>query len=502
MILMFWSSRWLKHLLTRWSSRLAKFFVGPCVICLVFQTILAKSAWAIGESTTLSAKLYPDGPERSAQKPPFTAEAAIENIQYLTPSKESSDLDQSQFISVRARYLGKTAWFDNAVDAGAATFLSPAESHLLVQELYTTARTQQVFPNFRVSLGRKKIPWSAVDAEWSLGLWQPYYEIDALRPIEQGLTGAFFDYDAGDLQILAFATPFFIPSMGPATTQKDGTLVTHSRWTQTPPKEAGIGDKVDPLSYSLNTPDANKTFNHAGYAIHVRAGRPELGPWFATSAASKPVNQLLVGRVARNTIATEQVGVTVMPEVDSHRIYAADFGYGLGSGGVTASYLQDQPAELRPQADWVLQKIEPLTVIALGAYWKVPQLKTRAVVVRADWLKTHGGEIQDIGAGGQPDALSNEQYRVKFSNAFRLRGEGELVRWFQRPLFLQMSWLYDRDQRGSMVNTEFRFSPNVQWTLLAGADFLGVQDESQVSAHFLSQYRANDRVYGGMTYVF
>jgi hypothetical protein len=66
----------------------------------------------------------------------------------------------------------------------------------------------------------------------------------------------------------------------------------------------------------------------------------------------------------------------------------------------------------------------------------------------------------------------------------------------------RFKYLYDSDQRGSLVNTEFLYYPDQKWALVAGADILGVQDESYKPSSFLNQYRANDRFYGGMTYVF
>jgi hypothetical protein len=122
--------------------------------------------------------------------------------------------------------------------------------------------------------------------------------------------------------------------------------------------------------------------------------------------------------------------------------------------------------------------------------------------MQISYLRVDGGAIQDIGSDGKPDDINLYDQRLKFTNAARIKIQGELARFFRRPLVTKFSYLYDKDQRGSMVNTEFLFYPTQEWALVMGADFLGVDDESFKPTGFLNQYRANDRVYGGMTYVF
>lgn len=451
-------------------------------------------------TSTMTTRLFPSSLEKN--KPHTEAELRVENIQYMTPLKNAPDLDQSQFVSARLSYAGKNSAFENVADLGVAAYVSPGETHWLVQELYTTPQTQGLTGDLKISLGRRKSAWSVMDANWDLGVWQPYYEIDTLRPEQQGLTGAFFDFDQENFQVLGFATPLFIPNMGPVTSEKDGSLVTQSRWIQTPPKEAGLGGNVNPLNYKLSVPEAGEMILHEGYAVMARLGRPEQGPWISGSAGYKPVNQLLIARSLRNMIATHESRVVIAPQVTYHTVLALDTGYSLGSSGVTLSYLQDSPKEQRPQDGWAIQKLSPLQAFAAGIYWQVPALMTRSVVLKLDYLKARGGEVEDIVIDGTRDDLSNDQQRLKFTDAIRLRGQAELARIYHRPLLMQLSWLYDRDQRGSMLNSEFKYFPGTQWAILLGADFLGVDDDSQSAPRFLSQYRANDRVYGGMTYVF
>jgi hypothetical protein len=480
-------------------------FRGLFVLGFLF---LAVQLWGIAAFTaeettpfaTSRGALLPSSFEKNPSH--FGAQVRMESIQYLTALPSSPELSQSQFLSARLSYSGKNSWFQSVAEMGAGTFFGRNESHLLVQELYTTPQTQNYTGDFRVSLGRKKVEWSGVDSNWDLGVWQPYYEIDTLRPEQQGLTGAFFDFDQENFRLVGFATPLFVPNMGMTVHEEDGGLVTQSRWVQTPPREAGFGDKVNSLNYQLTVPEAGALANHAGYSVLGRVGRKDRGFWGTSSYGYKPVNQLLIGRQVRHAVSSQETGVKVVPQVTYHTVFAVDAGYSAGNSGVTFSYLQDVPAEVLPMERWVVQKLAPLTVVAAGVFWQVPALRTRFVMLRLDYLKASGGEVEDIGSDGFRDVMSQDQMRLKFSNAVRLRAQGELARIDRRPLIAEISWLYDQDQQGTMLNSELQYFPGEKWAILAGADFLGVEDETRNPSTFLSQYRANDRVYGGMSYVF
>jgi hypothetical protein len=76
------------------------------------------------------------------------------------------------------------------------------------------------------------------------------------------------------------------------------------------------------------------------------------------------------------------------------------------------------------------------------------------------------------------------------------------VRIFGRQILGKWSYAYDWDQQGSLVGAELQLQVSREWLVLAGADLLGVENENLKPNSFLNQYRANDRIFGGLTYVF
>jgi len=422
----------------------------------------------------------------------------LEGMKYFTEIPETPELTYSQFLSGQLSYVGETEWLENAADISAGTFFSLNQSHIVVHELYTSPRTQ----DYRVYVGRKKHTWSEADHDWNLGVWQPYFELDSLRPEEQGLTGVFFDVNREKWQMMMLATPIFIPSMAANVREENGGLVADSRWYHAPSRQADlINDKPTTITYKISIPEAAKLAAHGGYAFHGRAGNKEKGLWLATSAGYTPVNQLLLKRNVKYQI-NKDVGVIVSPDVTYHSVFSADMGYSVGNARATASYIQDNPKMVKPDPDWAIQELSGLRAYSAGVEWTTPKIFSRSILMQLSYLRVDGGNVQDVGSDGQPDDLNLYDQRMKFTNAMKIKVQGELARLFRRSLVTKFSYLYDKDQKGSMVNTEFLYYPSQAWAFVMGADILGTDDETVKPTGFLNQYRANDRFYGGMTYVF
>ncbi|MGZ3744836.1 MAG: transposase [Pseudobdellovibrionaceae bacterium] len=446
----------------------------------------------------LHSELLSDILKKKKAKHRVNGQLRIEGMKYFTEIPETPQLTYSQFLSGQLSYSGETDWLENAADVSGGTFFSQNQSHFVVHELYTSPRTQ----DYRVYVGRKKNVWNEADNEWDLGVWQPYFELDALRPEKQGLTGLFVDINRNDWQILGMVTPIFIPSLGPDIHEENGGLVADSRWYHAPSRQADLlSNKPTPITYKLSIPETAQLAAHGGYAFMARAGNKDRGPWVDSSYGYMPVNKLLLKRNVKYQI-NQDVGVIVSPDINYHSIFSADMGYTQGNVRWTLSFLQDHPEEKFPDTDWAIQKLYGIQAYAAGVEWTIPKFFSRLISLQLHYLRVNGGEIQDIDSDGTPDDLNLYDQRLKFTDAVKVKMQGELARIYHRPLVLKFSYLYDREQKGSMVNTEFMFYPLQEMAFLLGGDFLGTADDTIKPSGFLNQYRANDRVYGGMTYVF
>lgn len=422
----------------------------------------------------------------------------MEGMQYFTPIPDAPRLTYSQLLSARLSMLKETGWFDLAGDVSAGTFFSRGQTHAIVHEAYLASRSTTL----KAYAGRKKNDWSELDRRWQLALWQPSFSIDALRPDEQGLTGIFLDYDTKNFEVLGFVSPLFIPSMGPEVREEGGGLVADSRWYRAPSRDYDFNSRINTIQYDLEIPEATRLANNGSIAVMARAGNKEQGPWVVMSVGYVPVNELILSRKAFKDISQPKVDVTVSPDVTHHTLQSVDMGYTYKRLKLILSYLEDNPVVKLPDVDWSIQKLLPLRAYSATADFTIDNILTRTLAFQMSYLKVEGGGIQDIVEDGSPDDFTLFDHRVKFTNAVSFRLEGQIARFFRRPFVSRFKYLYDYDQRGSLLNAEFLYYPDQKWALVMGGDVLGVQDEHHMTSGFLNQYRANDRFYGGMTYVF
>lgn len=432
-----------------------------------------------------------------------SAQIRMESMQYFTKIKNQPDLNSSQLLSARVAATGDVvqSWgLEYGTDFSAGTFFRPGQSEFVVHDAHLT---QQISPGkFSASVGRRKAFWSELDSRWQLGLWQPDYAIDALRVEEQGLTGLFLDADQNNFHVMGFVSPIFIPTMGPSVREQNGSLVSDSRWYTKPASELNFNQRINSINYKLDIPDRTALITNGSSAVMGQWGNRSQGPWVASAWGYKPVNELLLKRQSTKAIAADQADVVVSPDVTHHEIASVDFGYAAASVQGSISYLQDRPKQRSVQQDWVMQQLDPIKAYSGQLDYLVPAFLSRSFKIQLGYLKVEGGGVTDVQSNGVRDDIQLYDQRLKFTDAFSFGFQGELARIQQRALIAKLRYLYDRDQRGSLVNTELLYYPQKAWALLMGADFLGVDDESLRPSGFLNQFRANDRVYGGMTYVF
>ncbi|MGZ3773073.1 MAG: transposase [Bdellovibrio sp.] len=438
-------------------------------------------------------------PENSPSSTHVYGQVRMEGMQYLTPIPESPQLTYSQLLSARLSALKETSWVDMVADISGGTFFTRGQSHIVVHEAYFAFHTAD---QMKVYLGRKKKDWSEMDRRWQLGLWQPKFAIDALRPEEQGLTGLFLDYNTQNVELVGFVTPVFIPNVGPDIRQEGGSLVADSRWYRTPSRDYDFNNRINNINYELNIPEAAKLAGNGGAGFTGRIGNKEKGPWIVGSIGYLPVNDLILKRKNFKVVSEDKVDVTVSPDVTYHNIYSVDLGYSFEGIKTSVSYLHDEPGEKLPETDWSIQKLEAIKAYSAAVEFSLSNFFTNTLALQLEYLRINGGGIVDITSNGHPDDVTLFDQRMKFTNALSFRIEGQLASIFQRPFVTRFKYLYDYDQRGSLLNTEFLYYPSSKWAVVLGADVLGVQDESYRVSSFLNQFRANDRVYGGLTYVF
>lgn len=467
------------------------------------QALAANSATSAGSKEYLSSSVSFDR-LKTVQDKPFASLLKIENQQYFTPLEDQPELNRANMVSIR--FLGTRALEENGrVLFGSNIVFSSqmTESTTVfgVNEFYFDLPFQNGTSQ-NLTFGRKLQDWSDLDRFWNLGMFESKLYTDTLRLESQGLTGAFFHQEGEVGKVLLFLTPISIPNQGPEIKEENGSIKVDNRWYQTPTNEFSFQNNQNKIDYEIDIKDRLALANHSAASAQLGLGTRQSGFWSTASYARKPINDLILAR--QNYLRTDSatVSATVRPEVAYHEIFGANAGYAAESWNVSIAYLADAPETKLPDQDWLVQK--PLPFFAYGAHLGL-DLNTwfQDGRVAIDYMKIYGGGIVDVDSKGVPDDITFLDQRFTFTHPIRFQLQSRLLTFGRKYLKGAASYLYEMDQKGSLVKVELAFhqSEKLIWNL--GADALGVENGvSDSSTGFLNRFKANDRAYGGATYVF
>lgn len=461
----------------------------------------SSSVLPIGDTPAASSKAQAAGTLR------------YEFTQYMAASPDDPKLNQSQLMAADLALDYKTPSTSSRLEFTGGKYVDLNNSYFSVQEMYSSYRFRG--EALTVSAGRKIEFWSQVDNDWQLGLWEPKYNIDALRPVNQGLTGLFVNSRYKDFEFLAYVSPIFVPTINPDISEKDGSLRSDSRWYKTPSDTGSVLNRDTKLAYSISMPELSKLVTNPGAGMRLRYGGREPGPWASANFARKPINSLFIKYDYNLALQAtgSQAEVDVSPTVSYHRLYGADAGWLFEKSMLSVSVLMDDPETEKPQndkdasgentTDWIKQEPGRLKIYAVHSQTKVdvPGF-VEPVSLALDYLKADEEQTRDIDQAGEVRG-SLFPYRLNYTQAASLR-MGTSTRLAGRALLMSLRYLREFDQQGSLYTLMAQYVPARDWALTFGVDLLGPDDGSETNTdkRFLNQFRANDRVYGGLSYVF
>jgi hypothetical protein len=480
--------------------------LSPRFICLIACYFSTTAAWS-NEDTQSSLTLNVSA---VAAKPPSVkteGEIKFEGTKYQSSIPENSKLDQSLSASAHLKIGMDTELTQSVFDISGEKYIDWGSSEFSVRELYTSTTFNEA--KSQASLGRKVEFWSQADSDWHLDLWQPNQIFDGLRPEQQGLTGAFYRHQEGSIETLAFASPIFIPTLGPDIKNDNGSLSADSRWYRSPSSTFKLFDQERKIVYSLNVPNLEELISKPGAGLRlVIGGRTSGGPWAATGYAYKPMNKLLVKYDKKLTSSEEGEdtgNAPLFPVVGYHSLFSADLGYKFASSQVVLSYLTDQPQEVDQASDapYIIQRPAPAKVYSAMAETELELgFLNNPLGVSVGYLRIDGGDIADYDAQNRHQGAVFKQ-RFIFTHAAQIQAE---IRTDikDRKLISRFRYLREFEQRGIITSGELTYFPVHTIGVTLGADVLGVDkgDSSNTSEGFLNEFRANDRVYAGLSYVF
>lgn len=425
---------------------------------------------------------------------------------YLGEVQSSAQGANYTFVSADLNLETQSSGFNYRLHPVAQGALeSQDEFYFGVPEAYIQPR--KIAPGFNLTVGRQKRNWSRLDEQFNLGIWQPQLRWDYLAPVQQGLTGVFFDwYLAPNLSFTFFTSPLHIPDQGPRFQLSNGQFESANRWFSQPTSRVALFPGTPmasdaPLNFELDNPSEEELIMHSsfGLGLQYQARYPF---WTQLSYAYKPRNQIHLGLECANCVmvgAPMEIKALIHPKIVKHHVLTWEMGFDRTDDRGWLSITGDAPNKSRFPSTYAEAALDPMIVVG-GAYEHYVRL------FRPSWFQyayMHGFDFPRRREGGiGVDRVNSSFDRYPFK-------EVASVEWkvlFSQTRRERLSWRnrynYSIRENGGWLSSSVELSEkSLTWAF--GADVLGAEVEPNSSrAGLFSKYRANDRIFGGVSYVF
>lgn len=429
----------------------------------------------------------------------------LSQSRYMGGSQTGSQTDTYTEVELRgeAENSGKYMGYKISSAFKASVGLQ-REFYVGLPEFYAVQKA--ISPDFHLVVGRSLRHWSRLDEEFNVGIWQPQLRWDYLAPIQQGLTGIFFDWDLGSQsQLTFFTSPMSLPDQGPQFELKGGRFSSSNRWFYRPQSRyrlfANSVKRSGQIFYDLQNPSTEDLIFHSSFGVALRM-RPAGPFWLQLSYAYKPMNQIHLGLECTNRvdIATLDVQALIHPKIIKHNVVTLESGFDQVDRRGYLSLTGDFPGASEMPADWEESSLHPMAFLG-GAFehfvgdWRYP------VWLRYSYMKA----IEFTGrrkASILGDRVESSLDRYPFKDVAAIGARILLAQNLSRNISLNTRYLYSMPERGGWINASLDWGMgDFKWQV--GLDVLGADvDPSSAKAGLLSRYRANDRLSGGLSYVF
>lgn len=471
---------------------------GPGYLFLyIMSAFLAAPAWS-QESGTSSLTLdnaAESTADRGSRLSLKSAQFVSSGQNYFRPGAESS-------LNTLAIEIDETArWRSMEARARLTDEFSINENwnYFNAYEAYVKTRIS----DWEISAGRKIEAWSEWERDWRQGLYQPRYMQHKFNPEIAGLTGLFLKTGDENSSFTLALVGAHIPDLGAHFYTDDGAFASANPWFLPPASNFQLPREQGRIRYSLNSPDPLEVLGHPGAALKFERGGSKMS--WRLAAAYKPMPQLLLGFPSRNRLVITPTQDFMSIEINARTLYHtlasfeqfAQAGAWRLYGGLT----YENPDDDKGPEDWTAQQTARALIWTASASRAMEEEGPLAARMKFAFLKVVGGDAPDSGEFAGRDTLFER--RFQFLEAYQLSFSKPWRGLFAEPLATELRLTYDRVQNGGTVAFASGLTFARNWRAEVEVEFLGLLGvNAEVPDGFLSDYRANDRVGMGMSYVF
>jgi hypothetical protein len=431
---------------------------------------------------------------------PSKVELSLKEQDYGSDGQTARERHEYSYLGIDANFHARGDDFDaggQGIYQGAMQ--SSTEQYLGVPELYI-AETQTP-SGLHLTVGRQKRHWSRFDEEFGMGIWQPQLRWDYLDPIQQGLTGVFFDYKWGSTKLTFFTSPLFLPDQGPSFRLRNGVFDSENRWFWKPQTTMQVMGQRWPLYYDLDTPRTDEIIYESSLGGSVRFQQPGNPFWVQTSYALKPMNQLHLAIECTQCAGTPaDVHAKLHPSVLMHRVVTVEAGLEDDNQVGWLSVTRDQPLDPKGEPNWI-QATHTTVTYAGASYAHIFQFVGKPSWLKLSYLQAFE-EKQPQTSSLVDDRVESSLDRFPYQQVAAIEWNWTISNKIRNQWRLRTRYTYSIPERGSWLSSQIFYQLS-KWGWNLGVDVLGANvDPTSSNAGLFSRYRANDRATAGVTYAF
>jgi len=420
-------------------------------------------------------------------------------ISSLSYANIGSELQRSQFTVARLRgqYASVGSEIETQVDARLGLGLDCGLACSSVEFPQISIGSSRRLGPVSLHVGRILLPWSLVDDEWAMGVFQPRFIYDFLHPQKVGLAGGFLQFRSADLQLTVFAAPGFVPDRSLPVNVENGRIGSIDPFFHTPISEVNYEGTTTPIAYHLNRGSLSELLLRPAAGVTAQWGGEE-GFSASTSYAYKPVNQVLLAYNNLYNLSFEVADADIYPRVVMHHAAAADLRYSVSRATGTLSVIREVPVMDRVPSEWTSQQLAPAWILSPQISWRGRE----SFESSASYLRVDGGNAPDLRSGSGPKLVGDGSVfnpRYPFTSALKFSASDLFWKRGERSLGWKSQVILDLEHRAQAYLHSVAYQPSARWQLRLATDILV---SASNGSDFISRNRANDRFFGAVNYVF
>jgi hypothetical protein len=309
-----------------------------------------------------------------------------------------------------------------------------------------------------------------------------------------------------------FTSPLHFPDQGPQYRLNNGRFESSNRWFEQPHTSFRFAGnnaiaKDRPLNFEIDKPTEEEIIMHSSFGLGMRY-EMEDGIWSSLNYAYKPRNQIHLGIDTANggNIGQPQspleVTAKIHPKIIKHHVLTWEMGFDRVDDHGWISFTGDYPNESGFPESYLEASLDPMLITAAGyEHYLFNWLG------RPSWLAYSYMRVFELGRSDKKGLIGEDQVkssldRYPFKDLASVDWRIKLNRSKRAEWSLRNRYSYSVPERGGWLSTSVELSQGaLRWSV--GADILGADvDPASDKAGLFSTYRANDRVFGGVNYVF